>query len=240
MEALYYQGKIVIHQRKGAVRYFSLPSKLFGEDIITDYHFPDDFEYLKFRVLRRIKGVGLLSYRSSYAYIAIHGLNTSIRRKIMDFLEAEGKIIKVNIEGFSYPYYLAKEDERHLYKALNEKDLKSRLEFLAPLDNLLWDRDFIKELFGFDYTWEIYFTKEKRQYGYYVLPILYGLDFIGRIDLNANRKENTLEVKKIFLEPNVILSPEIRALITDRINKFASFNEVENVKYFDHALDNPQ
>ena len=50
----------------------------------------------------------------------------------------------------------------------------ARRGFIGPLDNLIWDRDLIRWLFDFDYTWEVYKPAEQRQYGHYVLPVLYG------------------------------------------------------------------
>ena len=48
------------------------------------------------------------------------------------------------------------------------------MAFIGPLDNLIWDRDLIRWLFEFDYTWEVYKPAAQRQYGHYVLPVLYG------------------------------------------------------------------
>lgn len=66
---------------------------------------------------------------------------------------------------------------------------------MAPLDNLLWDRNLIRMIFDFDYKWEIYTPVEKRKYGHYVLPILYGDRLIGRIEAPYDRKEKQLNVK---------------------------------------------
>jgi hypothetical protein len=57
---------------------------------------------------------------------------------------------------------------------------RPRASFIAPLDNLIWDRRLILELFDFNYTWEVYKPASKRDYGYYVLPVLCGDQFIAR------------------------------------------------------------
>jgi uncharacterized protein YcaQ len=54
--------------------------------------------------------------------------------------------------------------------------------FLGPLDSLLWDRQAIRQLFGFTYLWEVYKKAADRIWGYYVLPVVYGGRFVGRID----------------------------------------------------------
>ncbi|MBR6260378.1 MAG: winged helix DNA-binding domain-containing protein, partial [Erysipelotrichaceae bacterium] len=100
----------------------------------------------------------------------------------------------------------------------------SRVEFLAPLDPMLWDRDLIKAVFGFDYSWEIYIPKEKRRYGYYVLPILYGQRFIGRME--PILKDGKLEVKGFWLEKGVRKSKKLNRALNARLKRFAKFNGV--------------
>ncbi len=78
-----------------------------------------------------------------------------------------------------------------------------RLRLLSPFDPVIRDRKRLKWLFNFDYTIEIYVPPEKRQYGYYVFPLLERDKLIGRIDCQAVRADNTLRVAKLWLEPKV-------------------------------------
>jgi uncharacterized protein YcaQ len=75
--------------------------------------------------------------------------------------------------------------------------------FLSPFDPAIRDRRRALRLFGFDYTIEVYVPREKRRYGYYVMPLLEGERFIGRADLKAHRAEKRVEVKGFWPEPNV-------------------------------------
>ena len=67
---------------------------------------------------------------------------------------------------------------------------------LCPFDNLMWDRPFVRRLFGFDHLIEVYKREHERAYGYYVLPLLIGDRFAGRADLKADRAERVLQIKK--------------------------------------------
>ena len=116
-------------------------------------------------------------------------------------------------------------------------DRKPRLEFLAPLDPLFWDKAMIATLWDFRYSWEIYTPAEKRKYGYYTLPILWGEQFIGRIEAAADYKGSTLLVKNIWFEPGIRLTKNIRTSLERTVNRFSKFNgctTVEGLKQSTH------
>lgn len=69
-----------------------------------------------------------------------------------------------------------------------------RVTFLSPFDRLIHDRDRAEALFGFRYRLEMYVPKTKREYGYYVLPVLVGDRLVGRIEPRFDRSTRTLEV----------------------------------------------
>lgn len=71
-----------------------------------------------------------------------------------------------------------------------------RARILGPLDALLWDRALVREVFGFDYVWEIYKPAEQRTWGYYVCPILEGGALVGRLE--AHREGKNLVIDRVW------------------------------------------
>ena len=226
LEQLYSTGELVIHHKKGARKYYDLAEKHIAADILNEEDpLADDFEHNKWRVLRRIGAVGLLWNRPSDAWLNIWGLKTPQRNQIFEELLKEEKIIAVQVDGIRMPLYCVSSDRKLLKQVMENHEYKPRCELIAPLDCFMWDRKLIKAIFDFQYSWEIYTPQVKRQYGFYVLPILFGEDFIGRMEAVADYKNQVLTVKNIWLENGVRPTKKLNRVILSRVKRFAKFNE---------------
>jgi len=84
-----------------------------------------------------------------------------------------------------------------------DRPVPSRITFLSPFDRLIHDRDRAEALWNFRYWLEMYVPKAKREYGYYVLPVLRGDRLIGRVEPVLDRKTGVLQVKGSWWEPGV-------------------------------------
>ncbi|MEW6045080.1 MAG: crosslink repair DNA glycosylase YcaQ family protein [Bacillota bacterium] len=98
---------------------------------------------------------------------------------------------------------------------------------------MLWRRERLVDLFGFDYTWEIYLKPEKRRFGPYAMPVLEGDRFVGRLDAHLNRADRTLQVDRLTFEPEVEASAERLARVRAAIEALASDLGAERVEYRD-------
>ncbi len=231
LEQLYSTGELVIHHKNGTRKYYDLADKHIPSEIL---HAPDpisdEFEHKKWRILRRIGAVGLLWNRPSDAWLNIWGLNAQQRNVAFRQLADEGKIIEISVEGIKSALFCRSEDLPIIETVLQNDKFTPRCELIAPLDCMMWDRKLIRALFGFDYSWEIYTPADKRKYGYYVLPLLYGESFIGRLEAAADKKTSTLIVKNIWYEDNVRKTKKLASAIEKCINRFAKFNECESIR----------
>nr|WP_253377929.1 crosslink repair DNA glycosylase YcaQ family protein [unidentified bacterial endosymbiont] len=92
---------------------------------------------------------------------------------------------------------------------------------LSPFDPLVWDRKRAEQLFDFSYRLECYTPAPKRQYGYFVLPLLYRGQLVGRMDAKMHRKTSTLEIMSLYLEDGVKVTATLEKGLTCAISEFA-------------------
>ncbi|HEX4919978.1 MAG TPA: crosslink repair DNA glycosylase YcaQ family protein [Candidatus Bathyarchaeia archaeon] len=146
-------------------------------------------------------------------------------------LEKESKVHRVHVKE------LGQRDERYVHVddvALLEsieQDLEPRMTLLSPFDNLLNDHGRLSRLFGFDYVHENFLPKNKRKYGTFVHPILYGGNLIGRADLLRDKESQRLRVIGLFAEPGAPKSQEVASRLRDTFEDFAEFVGAREVVY---------
>lgn len=237
LETLYFRGELVIHHKKGTIKFYDLAAKHIPQEILEAKDpLPAELEHLKWRVLRRISAIGLLWNKPSDAWLFIQNLKAQERNRVFEELLQEERIVPVSIEGCKDRFYCCSEDLPMIEKVKNTQEYKPRLELIAALDNMLWDRKLIKELFGFDYKWEIYTPQEQRKYGHYVLPVLKGEHFIGRCEAFTDTKQKKLIVKNLWLENKIRPTKKLKEELERCLKRFAKFNEMKEIEYTEEYI----
>ena len=107
----------------------------------------------------------------------------------------------------------------------------NRIRVLSPFDPLIRDRARTERLFGFFYRIEIFVPQPKREYGYYVFPLLEGDRFVGRIDMKADRGRGSLDVARLWWEPGVRASAGRMERLEAELQRQARFTGMERVNY---------
>lgn len=212
LERLFVEGKICIASRKGNIKEYQL-NNLFGSDngVSND-------DYYRWHIKRRIESIGMLWKAPSPAWEYIPGCTLTHRRRMIDELMEQGEIVEVCIDSVARHLYCSREDIAFLN--LDSSALSRRVELLAPLDNLLWDRKLVSAIFNFEYIWEIYVPEAKRKFCSYCLPILWGNELVGRIELKVDGY--CLVVRNIWIEKPI--DDEFRFLLKQKLFSFAHFN----------------
>ena len=132
----------------------------------------------------------------------------------------EGELRAVAVDGWTEKAFVHRDAK--LPKQLHATAL------LSPFDSLVWCRPRNERLFNFHYRIEIYTPKEKRKFGYYVLPFMMNGEMVGRVDLKADRANSRLLVLSVHTEPDVKRSSINDALIVE-LQEMASWLGLENI-----------
>ena len=230
LEQLYTDGILLIHHKSGSRKFYDLADRYFSRDLLDEKNpCPDELSFHAWRIRRRVGAVGLLWNRRSDAFLGID-MNTEQREAAFEKLEAEGLIQKAAVEGIRFPVHFLTEDLPLVNAVLSDDiDITQRLEFLAPLDPMLWDRKLVEAIWDYQYSWEIYTPADKRKYGYYVLPMLYGEKMAGRMEAAADRKAETLVIKNIWYEPGIRQTKKLNAAVDAAIGRLAKFNDCSRI-----------
>lgn len=227
MENMYHNGELCVHSKAGVVKTYDLAENCLPPHLLTAKDpLPDLHEHYPWRVKRRVRAVGLLWNRASDAWLGIEHMRAKERAAAFELLINRGEVLPVEAEGIAVPLYIAREDVPMLESLKDGVDAPPRCELMAPLDSLLWDRKLIKALFQFDYTWEIYTKPEKRRYGRYTLPILYGDRFVGRVQAARDRAQGALTVEKLWWEEGLQPDAAMKQAVLRALDRLAQFNGV--------------
>ena len=225
LEQLYSTGALVIHHKRGTRKVYDLASRHIAPELLAEPDpLPEEAEHFAWRVKRRIGAVGLLWNRASDAWLGILGMRAPERTAAFETLLARGEILPVRVEGVRDALYIRAEDEPTLTLARSDARCTPRCEVIAPLDPLMWDRKLIRALFGFDYTWEIDTPAEKRKFGDYVLPLLWGEGFAGRVEAVADAQAGVLRVHRIWLEDGVRRTRALDTALAGCMKRLARMN----------------
>lgn len=200
LDMLWTHGEIMVAAREGVQKKWAL----------TEHHMPEWRQVESLSQADMVRQAAQLSLRALGVGTAKQINNHFIRGyypklpSVLADLVAEGRIISVSIcEGdVTWPgeWYLHADDMPLLDALAAGPAWQPRITLLSPFDNLICDRERTELMWDFYFRIEIYVPQAKRQYGYYVLPILHGDRLIGRIDPKMDRKTGTLHINAIYAE----------------------------------------
>jgi uncharacterized protein YcaQ len=189
LEAYTVTGVIGLARRDGSLRYYDLLERLLPAQVLA--HEVPEREQLRHKMLSRYRAHGLLGSGGAggtFARIAPPAQRNELRKELIEL----GAIVSVDVEGVRGKRHVLAE-EVALLQAPPEP--ARSVAFIAPFDPLLWDTALLSSLFGYDYVWEGFFPPGKRRWGYYVLPIVFGDCFVGRIEPRIDRSGAGVRVR---------------------------------------------
>jgi uncharacterized protein YcaQ len=222
LELLFWRGELMVRERRRFERVYDLTERVLPAGV--DTRLPSGDELGRFIVCRALAALGVAGETEIRDYIRI-GDRRIVAQALNDMLAA-AEIVRLRAEGrqgavFALPGALD--------QAAGLRARPPRVRLLSPFDNLAISRTRLKEGFAFDFKFECYLPKGDRDHGYFVLPILYGEEFVGRLDPKADRPGKTLLVRRLAIEPRRAGDERLLAELAAALRRFARFNGCERV-----------
>ena len=224
LDYLYNTGVLTVADKRGTQKYFDLTERVIDSENLSCNPNMTVEEFLEWYVETRIQSVGFLWNKSGGAWQGRFLCENELRSSILQTLIEKNRIEKIQIEGIKEPFYISKKYKKYM----KNRTTSNYVRFIAPLDNIMWDRQMLETLFDFTYRWEVYIPVAKRKYGYYVLPVLYNGQFIARFEAEPIRKAEELMIKNWWWEPTVAPNDEVKEMIVSEIARFTVFLQVDN------------
>jgi hypothetical protein len=237
LESMYFQGELVIHHKVTTRKFYDFSVRHIPQELLLapDPNLTEE-QYRDWHVLRRIGGVGLLWNRSGDAWLGIPGVKGKERNAALSRLLEQEKVREVSVDGLDEAFYLRSRDAGCFDRILSTDDTPARAVILAPLDNMLWDRRLVKELFDFEYRWEVYKPVSERDFGYYVLPVLYGDRFVARFEPGRDKSSGALVIKNWWWEPGLRQSRKLQSELLGCFKRFLGFLGCQSMQISEQTL----
>lgn len=218
LQRLFLEGNLMVSHREGFQRIYDLPERIIPDGLDTSP--PSTEAYYRYLILKTLQAQGI-ALRNELIHLR-HITHSTFDKVLKEVLE-EGLMVEVRTEGnknyFTLPAFLQQRIK-----------VPEKFIFFSPFDNAIIWRKRLKDVFQFDYTLECYLPAHKRVYGYFCLPILFKDQFIGRVDLKAERKDCTLKVQKIIWDPGWEHF-ERDPLFNEALLNFAAFNQCDRLQF---------
>ncbi len=192
IELLYYSGEVICTSRRGWKRVYDLPERALPKELLA--HEPADEECFNYfvGVAARALGIGTRRDIIDYFRLTTRTGGAAATAALVEAAIAGLGLVCVEVEGWKDAAYA-------FPAALVDPPVgRSRTTLLSPFDSLVWERKRTTRLFGFTFVLEAYVPREKREHGYFAMPLLAEGRIVGRVD--PKREGRTLTARKVTLE----------------------------------------
>lgn len=225
LEGLFTAGKVMVIGRHNFQRIYDLTSRVMPHwDDERDLIVQEQAEELMLQNSARSLGIFRGQWLADYYRLRQPSLPALLAR-----WQEEGLIIPVDVEGLG-AMWLHADLQPLLEDAQVGKLTATHSAVLSPFDPVVWDRKRAEQLFDFTYRLECYTPAPKRQFGYFVLPLLHQGKLVGRMDSKMHRKTGVLEIFAVYLQDGVRVSQTLEKGLTQAINDFARWQGAGRVE----------
>jgi uncharacterized protein YcaQ len=219
MDYMYGAGILMVCDRVRFQRYYDLSENVLPSWV--DVEPPSDDERIEFFIRKTLQCLGEIKPIDVRKYYHHHSVKLG---QTIDGVRG------FNVEGDKNMHYGLDEDVVRLETIDGDFGFDD-VRLLIYFDNLMWNRERVQHLFGFESKLEIYLPQNQRVYGYYHLPVLYGDQLVARIEPKMDRKEKKLIIRGYWTEPGFNETEEYKEKLDRTLEDFAAFHGAETIEW---------
>ena len=234
LEYLWRCGTLAVAGRDGFRKRYDLSERVIPRALLQPDVSPDTATIVDWCCMGALRRLGFANHGEIAAFWA-HITPAEAREWCAEAL-AEERIVEIEIEDATGQMRRAYALPGTVEAAEALPPATSRLRILSPFDPALRDRRRALRLFGFDYRIEVFVPAAKRVYGYYVFPILQGERLVGRIDMKAQRDQDTLHVTALWPEQGLRWGAGRRKALEAELQRMTGLAGVARVSFADGWL----
>ncbi|MCP4263922.1 MAG: winged helix-turn-helix domain-containing protein [Planctomycetes bacterium] len=234
LEMLFWKGDLMVTERRNFQKVYDLTERVLPGHVDTSI--PSKDETGQFLVRRALSANGILQEKEIFKFLQpsanrdsdLQMANSDIILNSLHDLIGAGQVTPLKISGENDASYYALSEIFEKSTKLGKRH--PRVFILSPFDNLMIQRQRIKNLFNFNYSLECYVPAPKRKFGYFTLSILWGENFVGRIDPKADRKKKTFIVRKLAFESILKDFDVFLPVFAKKLADLARFNRCDKIQ----------
>ena len=200
----------------------------------ADQELPAEAAVVRLACQRSLKALGVANQKQINNHF-MRAMYPNLGERLTE-LAAEEVVLPAQIVGedgrWAGEWYIHRES-LPLLESMRAGGWAPRTVFLSPFDNLICDRERTEQVFSFHYRIEIYVPKAKRQYGYYVMPLLQGDRISGRMDSKIDRKTGIYQILALHPEEDARIEAESGAAVAESLLELAQFIGAKGVELGD-------
>ncbi len=219
LDKMWYAGELATSHRENFVKFYDLAERVFPANLLAEHH--SDEAQINWLCTQALHRLGFATAREIAKF-----WDAVTLKEARAWAEGKPEIMLEAADGRLSQAFAAPDIFERLAQAPKPS---TRLRILNPFDPAIRDRTRLKRLFGFEYRNEMFVPRAKRQWGYYVYPLLEGARFVGRIELKADRQAGALLLTGFWQEAGVKWSAARRGKLETELSRLARFAGLERV-----------
>jgi len=225
LEGLFTAGEVMVIARRNFQRVYDLTHRVMPHwDDERDMLSQSAAEAIMLENSARSLGIFRPQWLADY-----YRLRQPALAPLLQEWQAQQRIIPVEVESLG-AMWLHSDLLPELELALAGKLTATHSAVLSPFDPVVWDRKRAEQFFDFSYRLECYTPAPKRQYGYFVLPLLHKGQLVGRMDAKMHRKAGELEIISLYLEEGTRVTAGLEKGLRAAITEFAAWQGATRVR----------